>query len=82
MRCTIKLPYIHHITFVFQNCGFVVVYVEVVGSGEDSHYGGEAGGFGFAVHAVSVSTTSYCVSSSGRKGREECTQRPELHEHE
>lgn len=52
VRCTVELSDIHHITFVFEHCGLVVVYIEIIGRREDRHDRREASGFGFAVHTI------------------------------
>lgn len=52
MRCTIKLTDVHYVVFVFEDGGFVVVNVEVIGRGEYGHYAGEVGDSCFFVHSV------------------------------
>ena len=48
----IELSDIHDIVLVLEDCGLVVIDIEVVWSGEDSHDGWETGGACLAVHAV------------------------------
>ena len=52
MRRAVELPDVHHVVFVLEHGGLVVVDVEVVGRAEDGHHAGEAGRARFAVHAV------------------------------
>lgn len=49
----VKLSDIHDVVLILEDCGLVVIDVEVVWSGEDSHDGWESGSAGFSVHAVS-----------------------------
>ena len=50
----IELSDVHDIALVLENSGFVVIYVEVIGGGEDSHNRWEAGALRFTVHSVSM----------------------------
>lgn len=52
MRRAVELADIHYVALVFQNSSFVVVYVQVIGRGEDSHDRGETCRLRFAVHPV------------------------------
>ena len=62
----VKLPDIHHVALVLKHRRFVVVHVEVVGCGEDGHDGGEARGFGFAVHSVAGDDISTAAIGKGK----------------
>ena len=53
MWSTVELPDVHDVALIFENSGFVIVHVEIIGGGKDGHDGGEACAFGFAVHSVS-----------------------------
>ena len=48
----IELPNVHDVVLVFQYCGFVVVYVEVIGCAEDSHDTWEACRPSLSVHSI------------------------------
>lgn len=52
MGRAIKLPDIHHVAFVLQNCGLVVVYVQVVWRREYGHNGREPSSLRFSIHAI------------------------------
>ena len=52
MGCAVELPDVHDVAFILKYSGFVVVYIEVVWGGEDSHDGGESSCLRFAIHAV------------------------------
>lgn len=52
MRAAIKLPNVHHVRFVLQHRGLVVIHVEIVGRAENCHHGGETGRLRFAVHSI------------------------------
>jgi hypothetical protein len=53
MWSTVELPDVHDVALIFENSGFVIVHVEIIGGGKDGHDGGEACAFRFAVHSVS-----------------------------
>ena len=52
MRCAIELSDIHDVVFVFQDCSFVVIHIEVVGRAEDRHNAWKACRAGLAIHSV------------------------------
>ena len=52
MRCTVELPNVHDVVFVFEHCGFVVVDIEIVGGAEDCHDTGKACRPRLTIHAV------------------------------
>lgn len=66
MRGAVELSNIHNIVLVFQNCRFVVVNIEIVGSGEDGHDAGEAGRSSFSVHSIS-SVLGFVSSNDGEQ---------------
>ena len=59
VRCTIKLPNIQHVCFIFEDRRLVIVHVKVVWSGEECHHGWETSRTSFPVHAVPVYTLSH-----------------------
>ena len=52
MWCAVKLSDIHDVVLILEDCRLVVIDIEVVGGGEDSHDGWESGGACLSVHAV------------------------------
>jgi len=52
MGSAIKLSDVHDITFILEDSGLVIVYVEVIWRGKDGHHGGETSCFRLAVHAI------------------------------
>ena len=54
MGRAIELSDVHDVAFVLQNGCFIVIYVEIIRSGENGHNGWKTGGFGLAIHAISV----------------------------
>ena len=54
MWCRVELPDVEDIALVLQDSGLVVVDIEIVGCGEEGHYGREASCPCLTVHAVSV----------------------------
>ena len=66
MRSAVELADVHDIVLILENGGFIVVDVEVVGSAEDSHNGGEASGTRLAVHSV-ASILSLVGADDGEK---------------
>ena len=52
MGRTIELADVHDVALIFEHSCFVIVDVEVVGSGEDGHNRWEACRFGLAIHAI------------------------------
>ena len=66
MRREVKLPNIHYVALILEHGRFIVVDIEVVGSGKDGHYGGESSRFGFAVHAI-TSILSFVRSNDGEE---------------
>lgn len=80
MRSTVELTNVHDVVFVFEYGRFVVVDVEIVGSGKDCHDGGETSCLGFAVHAVSVIVV--VSDGDGVDGERGLTLRPGPREHE
>src|SRR4051794_18335597 len=65
MRGAVKLSDIHDIVLVLQDRGLVVVDVEVVRCGEDSHHTGKSRSPSLSVH--SISSILGFVSSNDRK---------------
>jgi len=54
MGCAIKLSNVHHIAFVFEDGGLVVVNVEIIWCRENGHDGGESSRLGLSIHAISA----------------------------
>ena len=54
MRGAIELTNIHNVILVLENGSFVVINVEIIGSGKDCHDRRESSRFCFTVHSVSV----------------------------
>jgi len=52
MGSTIKLSDVHDITFILEDSGLVIVYIEVIWRGKDGHHRRETGCFRLAVHAI------------------------------
>ena len=52
VRGAVKLPDVHDIAFILKYSSFVVVNIEVVWGGEDSHDRRESSCLRFAIHAV------------------------------
>jgi len=50
----VKLSDIHDIILVLQNCGFVVVDVQIIRSRENSHDGRKLGSSSLTVHAITT----------------------------
>ena len=65
MRCAVELANVHHVVFVFQYGGFVVVDIEVIRGTEDGHDAGKAGSACFPIHSV-ASILSF-VSANDRE---------------
>ena len=51
---SVELPDVEYIALVLENGSLVVVYVQVVRSGEEGHHGRETGGPSLPVHAISI----------------------------
>lgn len=52
MRCRIELSDVENIALVFENGGFVIIDIEIVGGGKQGHDRRETGGASFAIHAI------------------------------
>ena len=77
MWCRVELPDVEEIALVLQDSGFVVVDIEIVGCGEEGHYGREASCPCLTVHAVSRLGVN---TSEIARLKAQLTQHPELHE--
>lgn len=55
MRGAVKLSDVHHIAFVLEYSGLVVVHIKIVRCGENRHDGGKPSRFGFPIHSVAGS---------------------------
>ena len=51
---TIELSDVHDVALILENRGFVVIYIEVIGGGEDGHNRWEASALRFTIHPVST----------------------------
>ena len=49
----VELSDVHHIILVLEHRSFVVVHIQIVGSGENCYQRWESGGLAFSVHSVS-----------------------------
>lgn len=54
MGRAVELPDIHNVAFVLQNGRFIIVYVEIIGSGEYGHYRRKACCLRLSIHAISA----------------------------
>jgi len=53
MRCAIELPDVHNIVFVFQDSSFVIIYIQIVGGGENGHDSWKLCCACFPIHTIS-----------------------------
>jgi len=67
MGRAVKLPDVHNVAFVLQDSRFVVVHVEIIGSGENGHDRRKAGRLGLAIHAVSTLPIQRAGQSSEKR---------------
>jgi hypothetical protein len=67
MGRTVELPDVHNVAFILQNSRFVIIHVEIIGSGENGHDGGKTGCLGLAIHAISASVIQKAGESSRKR---------------